>query len=71
MARFKLTAPHYIDGHSLPAGTEIGEGTDFPFSGRPSASMVGVDDEGKKAVEARLKTYIDPDRGLPTKMENK
>jgi hypothetical protein len=56
MARFKLTAPHYINGNYLEIDTEVGDGTPFPITA-PSISMVAVDEEGTVAVEERAKSY--------------
>lgn len=65
MPKFKLKSQHFINGVLLEAGTEIGEGTSVPFSGRPSAEMEGLDDAGKKAVAERLKTFMEPFSKLP------
>ena len=71
MARYKLLEPHYLNERLLEAGVEVGDGTSIPFIGRPSAYMEGVDDEGKKKVEDRLKTFLHPNTSLPIKMEAK
>lgn len=56
--KYRLTAPHYIEDRVLPAGTVIGEGTEFPFllpdgtPRPPSTEMEGLDDESIAAVKA-------------------
>lgn len=67
MAKFKLLSAHCIDGQYLEEGTVIGEGTAFPFNGVPSSMMEGLDDTGKKAVEARMKSFNDPEKSIPVK----
>jgi hypothetical protein len=55
--RFRLEVDHYgfvgADGigRYVRAGEEIGDGTMFPFSGKPSMFMVPLDDEAM-AVKA-------------------
>ena len=50
--KYRLGEAHYTSaGQYLPAGTVIGDGTDYPFSEwsahGPTADMVPVDDEAK------------------------
>lgn len=53
MAKYKLLAEHVTsDGMVLPAGTEVGDGTPYPWPMDPSNQMEGVDDDGKARVEA-------------------
>lgn len=68
MARYRLTYDHHavIDGidYLLPAGTEVGDGTSYPWhytnakgelvDREPSMCMEGLDDEGKARVAKRL-----------------
>jgi hypothetical protein len=72
MPKFKLTAPHYLNNDQgqtvyLEEGTVVGDGTAIPFTGRPSMNMEGVDEAGKKAVEARMKGQVMPLEELPVK----
>lgn len=69
--RYRLKSQHYINGLLLEAGTEIGEGTEVPFTAPPSAEMEGVNDEGKKLVAARLKTFMIPVESIPIVEGNK
>lgn len=39
MAKYRLTTAHYIGEQYLLEGTEIGDGTPFPFDGQPSMHM--------------------------------
>lgn len=50
MARYRLLTDHYLAPHYLERGTEIGDGTPWPFDGRPSQSMEPLDEEAKAAV---------------------
>ena len=50
MARYRLRIDHVIEDRIVPAGTEVGEGTDIPFDQAPSNQMEGVDDEGRRKV---------------------
>jgi hypothetical protein len=64
MPRYRLLSPHYINDMLLEAGTEVGEGTQVPFSGRPSAEMEGCDPESEKLAKARRDNFIDVGRAL-------
>lgn len=56
--RFHLRTPHYDGFVLIPAETEVGDGTAFPWKTeggdyRPlSMNMEGADDEGRDAVAA-------------------
>lgn len=50
MPRYRLTEPAFIGDVVWPAETEIGEGTQVPFSGIPGPHMEPMDDAGKKAL---------------------
>jgi hypothetical protein len=60
--KFKLTETHYAHGELLDAGTEIGDGTPYPFWGL-SMFMLPLDAE----AEALLKKAPDKENlsGLP------
>lgn len=51
MARYKLLEEAVINDTVLAAGTEIGDGTPYPFDQEPGPHMEGLDREGKKKVE--------------------
>jgi hypothetical protein len=48
--RYRLLAPHVIEGALYEAGTEVGTDTGIPFNVRPSVHMEGVDDAGREEV---------------------
>lgn len=50
--RYRLLAPHVIEGAVYEAGTEVGTDTGIPFNVRPSVQMEGVDDAGRQEVNA-------------------
>lgn len=52
MSRYRLTEPAFIGNRVWPAETEIGDGTQVPFSGIPGPHMEPLDDEAKKALAA-------------------
>jgi hypothetical protein len=49
--KYRLLAPHIIDGAWLPMGTEVGTGTPYRYPGQPTTQMMGLDDQGKAAVD--------------------
>jgi len=50
--RYILHAQHVFAGDRLlEVGTEVGDGTPYPWPGPPSPLMEGVDDAGRQAVE--------------------
>lgn len=66
MARYKLLADHYMFDRLLPAGTEIGDGTPWPFKGEPSMEMQGMDKASQDLINKRFAgLYSDPVQGLP------
>lgn len=67
MPKFKLLCDHYIGEQVLKEGTVVGEGSAFPFTGAPSSMMEGLDEASKKAVEARMKSFNDPEKSIPVK----
>lgn len=67
MARYRLRTEHVTkDSVVLPAGTEVGDGTAYPWPDEPSIYMEGLDAEGKKRVnELHQRLYgRDADWGL-------
>lgn len=48
--RYRLLAPHVIEGAMYEAGTEVGTDTGIPFNVRPSVQMEGLDDAGREEV---------------------
>jgi hypothetical protein len=73
MPRFVTTAEHYISspGILIPAGTEVGDGTSYPWFGPPSLQMEGVDDEGKRLVGEARENRINPITGLRIGPDNR
>jgi hypothetical protein len=67
MARYRLTERAYIADRVLEPGTEIGSGTEIPFSGIPGPYMEPLDAAAKAAVEAASKDWgtRDPIASLP------
>ncbi len=58
MAKYRLLAEHVApDGQVLPAGTEVGDDTPYPWPMDPSNQMEGIDDDGKKRVDDFWKTH--------------
>jgi hypothetical protein len=65
MPKYLLKAKHILNmgGQSVEvaAGTEIGDGTPYPFDDEPTPDMEGLDAEGKQRVAAVLdKLYRQP-----------
>lgn len=52
MARYKLNKAAFVGVHLLQAGTEIGDGTKYPFDGEPGEHMEPLDDEAEAALKA-------------------
>lgn len=52
MGKYRLTEPAFIGNVVWPAETEIGEGTQVPFSGIPGPHMEPMDDDAKKELIA-------------------
>ena len=69
MARYLLTERAYIADQLLEAGTEIGDGTQVPFTGPPGPHMTPMDKPAEKAVEAYFQANpgatLDPLQKLP------
>lgn len=73
--RYRLDSQHYIDDKLLEEGTEIGDGTPFPWrfedgtARPPSRSMVPLDDEAKRLFKEHFKTEgpveRDPTKAIP------
>lgn len=56
--RYRLMAVHVIEGKTLNTGTEIGDGTDYPFDAQPSNQMMGLNHESERRVnEVHQKLY--------------
>jgi hypothetical protein len=49
-ARYRLVTAHVIEGNPVPAGTEVGDGTPYPYEHTPSNQMIGVNPEGVRRV---------------------
>lgn len=50
--KYKLLADHLFPGDMyLVSGTIVGDGTQYPFEGRPSFNMEPLDDAARAAVE--------------------
>ncbi len=69
MAKYKLLSQHYSEEDKLlEPGTEVGTGTPFKWTRPPTTEMVGLDKEGKAAVEKeklRAGEMLDPLNYLP------
>jgi hypothetical protein len=73
MARFKLTAPHYIDGKYLEADVLVGEGTDNPLPEDypPTPYMEAIFAETPQALEeAKTKVKKAKDRAAAASIDN-
>ena len=64
MARYKLMERAVIDGQLLEAGTEIGEGTQYPFDGKPGPYMQPLDSAARLAVKAAQDEKFELDKNL-------
>jgi hypothetical protein len=66
MARYRLDSEHFISspGILVPAGTIVGDGTPYPWTGPPSRGMTGEDDEGRRLVDEHLSATVNPVTGL-------
>ncbi len=53
MAKFRLISPHFIGGHYLPSGTEVGDGTPHVVK-TPSVLMEALDDKASALLKAEL-----------------
>lgn len=51
--KFRLLAPHVIDGAVYETGTEVGNDTEIPYSAEPSTQMLGLDDASKDRINKR------------------
>jgi hypothetical protein len=49
--KYRLLAPHIIDGAWLPIGTEVGTDTSYRYPGPPTTQMMGLDGAGTAAVD--------------------
>jgi len=69
MAKYKLLSQHYSEEDKLlEPGTVVGTGTPFKWTRPPTAEMVGLDKDGKAAVEKeklRAGEMLDPLNYLP------
>ena len=67
MAKYRLLTPHVLHGGVREAGTEVGDGTDFPYDADPTPHMEGLDAVGKRKVAGVLKRHFPDDdtEGLP------
>ncbi len=60
--KFLITVPHFVNSQLLPALTEVGDGTPFPWKAAngsylpPSLGMTATDAAAKTAVAAKFKT---------------
>jgi hypothetical protein len=64
MAKYRLTEPAFIGNVVWPAETEIGDGTQVPFSGIPGPHMEPMDDEAKKEVAGAKKSAAQEGRAF-------
>jgi hypothetical protein len=71
MAKYKLLERSVIDGQVLEVGTEIGEGTPFPFNGRPGPHMAPLDSSARLAVKAAMDNLPHPDQSLTNHPEDR
>lgn len=72
--KYRLDAQHYYLDMLLEPGTEVGDGTSFPWRDKtghpldPSVSMTPLDEEAKRAVKAKFGTGLperDPTKAIP------
>lgn len=74
--QFRLTSDHHMKDASgldqvVPAGTVVGEGTNFPLYSGPSTAMEPLDEKAQKALEKRFGEEgkpKDPIEALPLKI---
>ncbi len=71
MAKYKLLERSIIDDQVLESGTVIGEGTQYPFNGRPGPHMMPLDSDARLAVAAAMKGLPPTDPVLVNHPEDK
>ena len=67
MAKYRLLAQHVLHGAVREAGTEVGDGTELPYTDDPTPHMEGLDAAGKRKVAEVHKRHFPDDgsEGLP------